>query len=137
MHKFLHLADIHLDSAILCRSESLRKKLREELRRGFERAIDCAIEEKVIAVLIAGDLLDTKNFSMDTEVFLREQFARLNDAHIPVIYTSGLSDSPEEVQRVIESPLPANVIHIKGHSPKIIELQDMDGVAYSACCWYW
>ena len=126
MHKFLHLSDIHLDSPIFCRSESLREKLYNELCKGFEKAIDCAISERVGAVLLAGDVLDAQNLSMSTENFLCEQFERLNEAHIPVIYTAGQSDPADHLERILGRPWPPNVIHIKGSSPKVIELQDVD-----------
>ena len=127
MHKFLHLADVHLDSGILCRSDSLRSKLNQELQAGFRKAIDCAIHEKVVAVFIAGDLFDANNLTVSTEFFLHEQFERLNAAHIPVIYTSGQSDPSDAVSEVVDTSWPKNVIHIRERSPKVIELQDVDG----------
>ena len=127
MHKFLHLADVHLDSGILCRSESLRTKLNLELQAGFKKSIDFAIKEKVVAVFIAGDLFDADSLSIATELFIHEQFQRLNEAHIPVIYTSGQSDSAEEVRAIVDRPWPKNVIFINDAAPKVIELQDIDG----------
>ena len=127
MHKFLHLADVHLDSGILCRSDSLRSKLNQELQAGFKKAIDCAIHEKVVAVFIAGDLFEAKNLTVSTELFINDQFERLNDSHIPVIYTSGQCDPADSVADVLDKPWPKNVIHIREKSPKVIELQDVDG----------
>ena len=127
MHKFLHLADVHLDSGILCRSESLRSKINLELQAGFKKSIDFAIKEKVVAVFIAGDLFEASNLSIATELFIVEQFERLNDAHIPVIYAAGKSDSADEVASAFENPWPKNVIFINDASPKVIELQDIDG----------
>ena len=127
MHKFLHLADVHLDSGILCRSEALRTKLNLELQAGFKKSIDFAIKEKVVAVFIAGDLFDADNLSIGTELFIHEQFERLNEAHIPVIYTAGHSDPADEVDSLSERPWPKNVIFIHDASPKVIELQDVDG----------
>ena len=127
MHKFLHLADVHLDSGILCRSEALRTKLNLELQAGFKKSIDFAIKERVVAVFIAGDLFDAENLSVATEQFIVAQFQRLNDAHIPVIYTSGSYDPADEVASVFQEPWPKNVIFINDASPKVIELQDVDG----------
>ena len=127
MHKFLHLADVHLDSGILCRSEALRTKLNLELQAGFKKSIDFAIKEKVVAVFIAGDLFDAENLSIGTELFISEQFQRLNDAHIPVIYTAGHTDPADEVAALSDRLWPKNVIFINDASPKVIELQDVDG----------
>lgn len=127
MHKFLHLADVHLDSGILCRSEALRTKLNIELQAGFKKSIDFAIKERVVAVFVAGDLFDADSLSIATELFIHEQFQRLNEAHIPVIYTTGQSDAADEVAEAVDKPWPKNVIFINDASPKVIELQDIDG----------
>ncbi len=92
MFRFLHLADIHLDTTFLCRSESLRARLRDALRRAFERAVGTAIAEKVHAVLIAGDLFDNQRLSFVTEEFLLEQLRRLDAAGIPCFYCTGNHD---------------------------------------------
>lgn len=92
MFRFLHLADIHLDTTFRCRSESLRARLRDALRRAFERAVGTAIAEKVHAVLIAGDLFDNERLSFVTEEFLLEQLRRLDAASIPCCYCTGNHD---------------------------------------------
>ena len=127
MQKFLHLADVHLDSTFLCRSERLRARLRKELRASLRRAIDLAIKEKVTAVLIAGDLVDEKRLSAGTEMFLLEQFERLHQAQIPCVYVSGNVDPSVPTSKTLEMAWPSSFLHIKSRSPKIIELQDVDG----------
>lgn len=92
MFRFLHLADIHLDTTFLCRSESLRARLRDALRRAFEHAVGAAIAEKVHAVLIAGDLFDNQRLSFVTEEFLLEQLRHLDAAGIPCFYCTGNHD---------------------------------------------
>lgn len=127
MHKFLHLADTHFDTPFLCRSEQLRSRLRKELQAAFRRAIDFAISEKVVAVLIAGDLLDDKRLSVGTERFLLEQFQRLDEAQIPCIYVAGHADAAGPTSRTHELAWPPSFLHIKDRVPKVIELQDIDG----------
>ncbi len=129
MQKFLHLADVHLDSTLLCRSERLRARLRKELRASLRRAIDLAIKEKVTAVFIAGDLVDEKRLSVATESFLLDQFQRLDEAQIPCIYVAGHVDPATSTSRMLELPWPASFLHIKTRAPKVIELQDVDGSA--------
>ena len=61
MFKFIHAADIHLDSPLrgLSRYESAPvESIRDASRRAFENLVDIAIEEKVAFVLLAGDLYD-------------------------------------------------------------------------------
>ncbi|MFK7844553.1 MAG: exonuclease SbcCD subunit D [Rhodothermales bacterium] len=129
MQKFLHLADVHLDSTFLCRSERLRARLRKELRASLRRAIDLAIQEKVTAVLIAGDLVEEKRLSVATESFLLEQFERLHLAQIPCIYVAGDVDPGVPTSKTLEMSWPESFLHIKTRSPKVIELQDVDGTA--------
>ncbi len=129
MQKFLHLADVHLDSTFLCRSERLRTRLRKELRASMRRAIDLAIQEKVTAVLIAGDLVDEKRLSVATETYLLEQFDRLHEAQIPCVYVAGDVDPAVPTSKMLEVNWPSSFLHIKTRSPKVIELQDIDGSA--------
>lgn len=128
-HKFLHLADIHFDTPFFCRSESLRAKLKKELQAAFKRAVDFAIGEKMMAVVIAGDLVDGNRLSLGTESFLLEQLYRLDAAQIPCIYVSGHSDPVEAMSRIRDISWPASFVHIRERSPKVIELQDIDGSA--------
>jgi DNA repair exonuclease SbcCD nuclease subunit len=97
------------------------------LQATFRRAIDFAISENVVAVLIAGDLLEDTRLSMATERFLLEQLQRLDDAQIPCIYVAGHSDAADPTSRTHEIPWPVSFLHIKEHVPKVIELQDVDG----------
>ncbi|MEM8486247.1 MAG: DNA repair exonuclease [Bacteroidota bacterium] len=129
MQKFLHLADVHLDSTFLCRSERLRTQLRKEVRASLRRAIDLAIQEKVTAVLIAGDLVEEKRLSVSTEAFLLEQFQRLHEAQIPCIYVAGDVDPAGPTSKTLQMDWPASFLHIKSRAPKVIELQDVDGSA--------
>ena len=61
--RFIHAADIHLDAAFSSRSEDIRKRLREASRNAFKGLVDTALNEKVDAVLLAGDLFDDSRLS--------------------------------------------------------------------------
>ncbi len=59
MFKFIHAADIHLDSPFrgLSRYESApTASIRDACRKAFKNLVDLAIAEKVSFVLLAGDL---------------------------------------------------------------------------------
>ena len=113
MFRFLHLADIHLDTTLHCRSESLREKLRDALRRAFERAVGTAIAEEVHAVLIAGDLFDNERLSFATEEVLLEQLRRLDEAGIPCFYGTGNHDPSGKPPRDGKMAWPAS-FHLFG-----------------------
>ena len=82
--RFLHLADVHLDTPFAGRSDGVRRRLQEASREALNRAVSCALAERVHAVLLAGDLFDGERLSFQTERFLLEELARLAEARRPV-----------------------------------------------------
>jgi len=90
--RFLHLADVHLDTPFVGRSAALRARLRAASREALANAVDCALSEGVDVVLLAGDLFDGERLSFGTELFLLRQLARLDEARVPVIYVTGNHD---------------------------------------------
>lgn len=90
--RFVHVADVHLDTSFSGRSESVRRRLRDASRAAFQAAVDLAIREDVNAFLIAGDLFDGERLSFRTERFLLEETTRLGDHGITVVYATGNHD---------------------------------------------
>lgn len=90
--RFLHVADVHLDTSFAGRSAGVRARLREASREAFRNAVDVAIREDAHALLIAGDLFDGDRLSFQTERFLLEQAERLGDHGITVVYATGNHD---------------------------------------------
>jgi len=111
--RFLHIADVHLDTSFAGRSEEVRVRLREASRQAFRNAVDLAIREDVHALLIAGDLFDGDRLSFQTERFLLEQVGRLNDQGISVVYATGNHDpgSPDTGPRALAWP---NCVSVAG-----------------------
>jgi len=125
--RFVHVADVHLDTSFAGRSESVRQRLRDASREAFRRAVDLAIREDVHAFLIAGDLFDGERLSFRTERFLLEQTARLGDHGITVVYATGNHDpgSPDTGPRSL--PWPGNV-HVAGDpTPRKVLVSDTSG----------
>jgi exonuclease SbcD len=104
--RFVHLADVHLDTSFAGRSEEVRKRLREASRQAFHNAVDLAIREDAHAFLIAGDLFDGERLSFETERFLLTEAARLDDHGIAVVYATGNHDpgSQEQGPRALSWP---------------------------------
>lgn len=127
MFKFLHLADIHLDTTFLCRSDTLRARLRDALRTAFERAIDCAVEERVDAVLIAGDLFDNDRLSFSTERFLLEQLYRLHHAGVACFYVTGNHDPGGRRYRSGKLEWPDSFHLISERKPTSFTIEDESG----------
>jgi DNA repair exonuclease SbcCD nuclease subunit len=127
MVRFLHLADVHLDTAFEGRSAALREHLRDALRTAFERAVDCAIDEEVHAVLLAGDLFDDDRLSVATEAFLVDQVQRLDDAGIDTVYVTGNHDPGGSGFRAAKIDWPDRFHYVDDRSPATIELTEPDG----------
>jgi len=89
--RFLHLADLHLETSFGGRPET-RERLRQATREAFERAVDYAIEERLHAVLAAGDLFDDRLLSRKVERWLCEQVERLAKAGVWFLACCGNHD---------------------------------------------
>jgi DNA repair exonuclease SbcCD nuclease subunit len=65
--KLIHCADLHLDSKLNANLDNEQaKKRRAELLNTFVRMVDYAVIHEVKAILIAGDMFDTKRISATT-----------------------------------------------------------------------
>ncbi|MCE4967160.1 DNA repair exonuclease [Staphylococcus chromogenes] len=100
MVKFLHCADLHLDSPFASKqflSPNILKDVENSAYESFKSIVDLALREEVDFMLICGDLFDAKNRTLKAEVFLKQQFERLNKEQIFVYVIHGnhdpLSDS--------------------------------------------
>ena len=108
--KFLHAADIHLDSPLrgLERYEGAPvEKIRLASRLALENLVALAIERKVDFVLLAGDTFDGDGKDWNTALFFINQMRRLAEADIPVLMISGNHDAVSKMTRSL--PLPRNV----------------------------
>ena len=125
--RFVHVADVHLDTSFPGRSESVRKRLREASREAFRGAVDLAVREDVHAFLVAGDLFDSERLSFSTERFLLEQARRLGEHGITLVYATGNHDpgSPETGPRPLAWP--PNVHVIPDGTPRRIAVTGHDG----------
>lgn len=105
--KFLHAADIHLDSPLLGleRYEGAPVDLiRGASRRAFENLVDLAIREKVDFVVIAGDLYDGDWRDFNTGMFFIRQVARLVESGIPIYLIAGNHDAANTMTRKLRLP---------------------------------
>ena len=77
MIRFIHAADLHLDSAFGAMSADRAAERRKELREIPGRLSDYVNEKGVGLVLLAGDLFDSSRAYRETEQRHLEQFHRL------------------------------------------------------------
>jgi exonuclease SbcD len=111
--KFLHAADIHLDSPLhkLDTYEGAPvAALRQASRRAFENLVRCAVAEKVAFVLIAGDLYDGDWKDYNTGLYFVAQTRRLRAAGIPVVMVAGNHDAASRITRDLRLPDGAHLL---------------------------
>lgn len=105
MFKFIHAADIHLDSPLrgLSKYESAPvEAILGACRRAFKKLVDLAIKEKVAFVLLAGDLYDGDWKDYSTGIFLSRQMGRLNQHAINVFAVAGNHDAANQMTKALD-----------------------------------
>lgn len=110
MFRFLHAADLHLDSPLrdLERYEGAPvDAIRSASRRALENLVKLALDERVRFVVIAGDVFDGDWPDVSTGLFFVKQMGRLREANIPVFLISGNHDAANRMSRSL--PYPDNV----------------------------
>ena len=114
--RFLHAADIHLDSPLIGLSDiegRVAERIRTAPRAAFELLVEQAIEEEVSFLVIAGDLYDGTWRDYKTGLFFAEQMGRLNQARIPVFLLHGNHDAQSQITRPLVLPDNVNVFGIR------------------------
>ena len=102
MFKFLHAADIHLDSPQrgLDRYEGAPvNECRGATRRALANLVNLAMTEKVAFVVIVGDLYDGDWPDYNTGLFFGKQMMRLRDSDIPVFMIRGNHDAANRMTK--------------------------------------
>nr|MBL0732180.1 DNA repair exonuclease [Desulfobacterales bacterium] len=110
MFKFIHAADIHLDSPLhkLDYYEGApADEIRQATRRAFDNLVQTAITENVDFILIAGDLYDGDWKDYNTGLYLVSQTGKLRDAGISVYIAYGNHDAASKITKTLR--LPENV----------------------------
>jgi len=106
-YRFVHAADIHLDSplrSLALRDPGLADLIGNATRRAFVGIVDLCLDERVDALLLAGDLYDGDQTSMKTARFLAEQFRRLHEAGIRVFSIRGNHDALSRITKELTLP---------------------------------
>jgi DNA repair protein SbcD/Mre11 len=105
--RFIHAADIHLDSPLrgLSNYEGCpADELRAATRQALERLVDLAIAENVDFVVIAGDIYDGDWQDYNTGLFFCRQLSRLDREDIPVYLISGNHDAESRMTKALKLP---------------------------------
>ncbi len=103
--KFIHTADLHLDSKMDRMSYEKSKIRREEILRTFERLCEYANEKGVMAVIIAGDMFDTAKVSLKTKARVLHAISLY--PNVDFLYLSGNHDEDNFIKDI--ETLPKNL----------------------------
>lgn len=112
MVKFIHAADLHLDtpfSGLEQTSKELAEKLRAAPFESLAKIVDRALTEKVDFMLLAGDLYNTQRVNIKAQSLFIEQLDRLDESDIPVFLIRGNHDYLTAESKTLSLPFPKNV----------------------------
>jgi len=135
MFRFVHTADIHLDSPL--RSLALKEQEASELvanatRQSFVNTVDLCIEEAVDALIISGDLYDGELRSMKTAEFFAAEMRRLVEAGIRAFIIRGNHDAESRITKELVLPDGVHVFPSQGGSVALEEKGvALHGVSFS------
>jgi DNA repair exonuclease SbcCD nuclease subunit len=129
--KFVHAADLHVDSPLrgLDRYEGAPvREMRTATRGALENLVSLCLEERAAFLLLAGDVFDGAWKDYSTGLFFVAQMARLRDANIPVVLVRGNHDAASSVVKALR--LPDNVKELSHKKPESFELRDANTVVH-------
>jgi len=114
--RFIHTADIHLDSPLRGLSayqDAPAEQLRGATRLAFSQLVTTAIDERVDFIVIAGDLYDGDWPDFNTGLFFCAEMGRLQRAGIPAYVLFGNHDAQSHMTRALR--LPDNVFRFSAN----------------------
>jgi len=124
--KFLHAADLHLDSPLLglaSKSEAFARRVAEASRQAFDNLIELAIAEECRFVIFAGDVFDGDLRNLKAGLFFVDRLRRLNEAGIKVFMVLGNHDAENRFVKKLQ--FSDNVHVFASKKAETIELKDI------------
>lgn len=127
MFRFIHAADIHLDSPLRgleLPEDAPLDQIRGAARKAFDNLVDLAIQEEVAFVLLVGDLYDGDWKDFNTGLFFNQRMVKLKDAGIKVFIVSGNHDAFSQISKSLR--MPENVFVFSTRKPETQILAEID-----------
>ena len=129
MFKFLHTADVHLDSPLLNLDnydDAPREEFRSATRRALDNLVELAIAEQVHFVLIAGDLYDGDCSDFNTPLHFRRKMRELGEHQIRVFIIQGNHDAASSMRKAFSLQLPDNVHLFRTDKPETVRIDELN-----------
>ena len=105
--RFIHCSDLHIDSpfkGLASQVPSITERLRESTFKAFNNIVKLAVEEKVDAVLIAGDIFDGADRSLQAQLKFRRGLLELSQKGIPSFIVHGNHDPSNSWSHTLDWP---------------------------------
>jgi DNA repair protein SbcD/Mre11 len=131
MFKFIHAADIHLDSPLIGLQQypgAPAEEIRGATRQALKALVELAMGEEVAFVLIAGDLYDRDWKDYNTGLYFTAQMSQLREAGIQVFLIAGNHDAASHMTK--DMRLPDNVFRPSHHAPESLIMEDLGVVVH-------
>jgi len=125
--RFIHCADLHLGTPFKGISElnpDLGGLLYQSTYLSFDNIVTLAIKENVDCVLIAGDVYDSEDKSLQAQLRFRSGLSRLSDAGIRTLIAYGNHDPLNGWSATLKWP--EGVFAFPGDKVECIPLQEHD-----------
>lgn len=129
--RFIHAADIHLDSPMVGLEQyecAPVEDIRCATRKALQNLVRLAIDESVSFVLIAGDIYDGDWRNYGTGLFFASQMSELDRHGIKVFIVSGNHDAESTISRHLRLPDNTHVFDAK--RPETVDIKDLRVTIY-------
>lgn len=101
--KIIHCADLHLDSKMTANlSKEQARERKGEILRTFGKMVEYAKKNQVAAIIIAGDLFDTRNVTVNVRNAVRDIITK--NEEIDFLYLRGNHDADSFLAKLDEVP---------------------------------
>ena len=123
MIRFIHAADIHLDSPLkgLANRHNLpTDKILAATRDALVNLVTLALDQNVDFVLLAGDIYDGDPEDLKANFHFNQQMGRLNQNNIKVVMITGNHDAKSKISKPLSPP--KNLTILSAHQPESCEI---------------
>jgi len=124
--KFVHAADLHLDSPLRGLSKQAGvplDRVRLASRHALSNLVELCVDERAGLLVIAGDIYDGDWRDYSTGLFFAHQMGRLREAGVQVAMIRGNHDAASQITKSLR--LPDNVRELSSRSPESLCFDDL------------
>src|SRR5947209_376914 len=123
--RLLHTSDWHVGKTIRGRSRT------DEFAAVLDETVGIALQERVDAILVAGDLYEHRMASPDADALIFRVFVRLYEAGIPMVLIPGNHDASTRLEALASLLKPINIYAVprvaRPDAGSVVEIVSRDG----------